>query len=80
MSSQRKALINHISQLLEGKIIELAQSTEDPNSDEWDFGFVVEFPDGSRKLAWILSDEEGNHPGFLEIRDLSDEEINNHAE
>ena len=33
------------------------------------YGVIVKHPDGRKQTAWIMTDPEGNGPGFLSIDD-----------
>ena len=53
----------HYSQILEGTLIDVAHDATDDC-----YGLVFRMPNEEVKTAWISCDEEGNGPGFLDIR------------
>lgn len=58
----------HMAQVVGGTILEIV--LDDKNGfPVW--GWLVE-KNGERKIIWILSDEEGNGPGFPEIENLDE--------
>lgn len=54
---------DHYGKLLKGIVIDVAH---DPTDNA--YGLVFRLPNGGIKTAWISCDEEGNGPGFLDIR------------
>ena len=56
--------------LVGGRIIQEILDVGDGKFDDPYFGMVVEFPDKTRKAVWILSDDEGNGCGGLDITDI----------
>ena len=54
---------------LNGAIIERPVITPADEYDEEFFGIQVRLPNGKYKILWILTDEEGNGPGAIEIVD-----------
>ena len=41
-------------------------AVDDADGETW-IGLVCETPDGTRRVAWISRDDEGNGPGTLDI-------------
>lgn len=54
----------YLSQLKGSVVIDVLMDEEDP---ETIWGLRLQRPDGMIYEAWILSDAEGNGPGFLNI-------------
>lgn len=42
--------------------------------DHEEYGFTVRCRDGKSRIAWVMSDEEGNGTGFLEIAEHQKED------
>ena len=42
--------------------------------DHKEYGFTVKCRDGKSRIAWVMSDEEGNGTGFLEITEHQKED------
>lgn len=62
--------LSQLSQLVGGRITALARTGTPDKADESEFyGFVVTFPDGSKRTLILLSDDEGNGPGSFEFVD-----------
>ena len=59
--------LKQLSQLLGGRITQLARSGKDEFGEEV-VGFVVTMPDGKQKTLLFLRDDEGNGPGSFEIQ------------
>ena len=55
------------TQLVGGTIIRGIFDKGDGEYREDGFGMLIEFPDKSIKAVWILSDDEGNDCGGLDI-------------
>jgi len=53
----------HYFQILKGTLIDIAHDATDDC-----YGLVFRMPNEEVKTAWISRDEEGNGPGFLDIR------------
>lgn len=62
--------LKNCQQLIGGKIIEIARSAPDEFNGLEFPALVIELPNGSKKIAWIQADHEGNAPGSLSIEDL----------
>ena len=61
-----------LSALVGGRILSAHCQDGDP-SDFYDIDLpilTVQMPDGGRKVAIILGDQEGNHPGAVEVQDV----------
>lgn len=56
--------VKQLSQVVGGTITTVAVDDE----NEF-FGLSIAMPDGSRKVLWFLSDDEGNGPGSFDIED-----------
>ena len=61
--------ILQICKLVGCKIIGAISGSPDQEMLEDMYGFMVERPDGSLKKVWVLQDEGGNGPGYLNIED-----------
>ena len=53
--------MKHYGQLIGKRVVRIVK---DPDDEDGDF-YALVFDDGT--AAWILQDEEGNGPGFLDI-------------
>ena len=60
--------LKQLSNLIGGKITQVATTEADESGDEF-FGLVVTMPNGKSKTVLILRDDEGNGPGSFEIQD-----------
>jgi hypothetical protein len=57
-----------LKKLVGGKIVDVAEDAEESwNPEQTILGLVVEMPNKSLKVMWLLSDEEGNGAGRFEI-------------
>jgi len=60
MSAESQYTIRQIRPLVGGKIVSTCE-------DQGFVGIVVVLPNREIKVIWILSDEEGNNPGAVDI-------------
>lgn len=56
-----------LSTLKGGKILEAVVDYPEEEGDEPYFGLLIEMPDKTSKILWLLSDEEGNHGGRCNV-------------
>lgn len=62
-----------LAELVGAKIISVAVDDESSYTrDEPFVGIVVQFKGGTKKVCWLLSDEEGNDVGRFTIEDFKD--------
>lgn len=67
MKNEAEYLADQIRQhnLIGATLVKTMLSIPDP---EQFLGLVFVRPDGTRMIAWVFSDPEGNAPGFLEFQ------------
>jgi len=58
--------VERYSKLIDGRIVGLAVDDAD---DEVFLGLRIRLPSGQILNAWISGDEEGNHPGVLDLEE-----------
>jgi len=62
------AFEEHYSQLIGWTVKGLAVDNNDPDEQEF-MGLIME-RGSKQKIAWVLTDPEGNGPGFLDIQNM----------
>lgn len=65
MDDYMRYYVNQLQDLVGSRIVQTVQDNE-----EGFFGMIVSLPDGTKKVLWFLSDEEGNAPGAFQIDDV----------
>jgi len=66
-AANKRTLAQVMAEVIGNKLVGGTISNSILSTDCREYGFKVSCRDGKTRLVWVMSDEEGNDTGFLEI-------------